>query len=152
MHTLWIGDDKGCWLVVTRASLDLPIRFYCRKMKNSSFYKNDTPSHPKISSNLDSFGILRGDVFDSQNFLDHQNVSNMSSKLLYGIIDLQQSHSECLKWLYSSYVAIQSPKVKFLCLLDSQWRSQNLPICWILLHSLTSSAPKKFSISQKHSY
>ena len=37
-------------------------------------------------------------------------------------------------------------KVYFLCLLV-RWRSQNLPICWMLLHFLTSRAPKKFSMS-----
>ena len=61
------------------------------------FYKNDTSSHSKIASNFDTFGSLSGDVFDSENFLDHQNVSSMSSKLLYRIIALHQSHSECLK-------------------------------------------------------
>ena len=66
-------------------------------MKNSSFLQNHAPSHPKIASNFDTFGSLSGDVFDSENFLDHQNVSSMSSKLLYGIIALHQSHSECLK-------------------------------------------------------
>ena len=61
------------------------------------FFKNDTPSHPKIASHFTTFGSLSGAAFDSENFLDHQNVSIMSSKLLYGIIALQQSHSECLK-------------------------------------------------------
>ena len=37
MHTLWVVYGKGCWLVVTRAFLGLPIRFYCGDMKNSSF-------------------------------------------------------------------------------------------------------------------
>ena len=97
MHTLWVVYDKGCALVVTRASLCLPIRFYCRKMKIFHFYKNDTPSHPKIASNFTTFGSLSGDVFDSENFLNHQNVSIMSSKLLYGIIALEQTHLECLK-------------------------------------------------------
>ena len=82
---------------VIRASLGLPIRFYRRKMKILHFHKNDTPSHPKIASNFDTFGSLSGDVFDSENILDHQNVSSMSSKLLYGTIALHQSHSECLK-------------------------------------------------------
>ena len=85
--------------------------FIAGKWKILHFYKNDTPSHPKIASNFDTFGSLSGDVFDSENFLDHQNVSSMSSKLLYGIIALHQSHSECLKWFYSSYVAVQSQKV-----------------------------------------
>ena len=84
-------------MVVTRASLGLPICFYCRKMKILHFYKNDTLSHPKIASNFDTFGSISGDDFYSENLLDHQNVSNMSSKLLYGIIALHQSHSECLK-------------------------------------------------------
>ena len=82
--------------------------FIAGKWKILHFYKNDTPSHPKIASNFDTFGSLSGDVFDSENFLDHQNVSSMSSKLLYGAIALHQSHSECLKWFYSSYVAVQS--------------------------------------------
>ena len=88
MHTLWVVDDKSCWLVVTRASPGLPIRFYSGKWKILHFYKNDTPSHPKIASNFDTFGSLSGDVFHSENFLDHQNVSNVSSKFLYGIIAL----------------------------------------------------------------
>ena len=67
------------------------------KWKIVHFYKNDTLSHPKIASNFDTFGSLSGDVFDSENFLDHQNVSSMSSKLLYGAIALHQSHSGCLK-------------------------------------------------------
>ena len=73
--------------------------------------KNDTPSHSKIASNFETFGSLSGDVFDSENVLDHENVSRMSSQLLYEIIALHQSHSECLKWFYSSYVAVQSQKV-----------------------------------------
>ena len=85
--------------------------FIAGKWKNLHFYKNDTPSHPKTASNFDTFGSLSGDVFDSENFLDHENVSSMSSKLLYEIRALHQSHSECLKWFYSSYVALQSQKV-----------------------------------------
>ena len=61
------------------------------------FYKNDIPSHPKIASNFDAFGSLSVDVFDSENFLHHQNVSSMSSKLLYGAIALHQSDSGFLK-------------------------------------------------------
>ena len=85
--------------------------FIAGKWKNLHFYKNDTPSHPKTASNFDTFGSLSGDVFDSENFWDHQNVSNMSSKLLYGIIALQQNHSKYLKWFYSFYVDVQSPKM-----------------------------------------
>ena len=85
--------------------------FIAGKWKILHFYKNDTPSHPKIASNFDTFGSLSGDVFDSENFLDHQNASIMSSTLLYGIIALQQCHSECLKWFYTSYVPVQSHKV-----------------------------------------
>ena len=84
-------------MVVTRASLGLPIRFYCEKMKNSSFLKNDITSHPKTVSNFTTFGSLSGAVFDSENFLDYQSVSIMPSKLLYGSIALQQSDLECLK-------------------------------------------------------
>ena len=61
------------------------------------FFKNNTPSRPKIASNFTTFASLSGAVFDSENVLDHQNVSIMSSKLLYGIIALQQSHSESPK-------------------------------------------------------
>ena len=104
MHTLWVVYDNGCWLVVTRASLGLPISFYWMKMKN-------TPTASKIASNFDTFGSLSGDAFDSETFLDYQNVSIMSSKLLYGIIALHQSHSGCLKWFYSSYAAVQSQKL-----------------------------------------
>ena len=82
--------------------------FIAGKRKILHFYKNDTPSHPKIASNLTTFGSLSGAVFDSENFLRSQNVSIMSSKFLYGIIGLQQSHSESLKWFHSSYVAVQS--------------------------------------------
>ena len=82
--------------------------FIAGKWKILHFYKNDTPSHPKIASNFDAFGSLSGDVFDSENFLDLQNVSSMSSKPLYGAIALHQSHSECLNWFYSSYIALQS--------------------------------------------
>ena len=95
-------------MVVTRASLGLPILFIAGKWKILHFYKNDAPSHRKIASNLDAFGSLSDDVFDSENFLDLQNVSSMSSKLLYGAIALHQSQLECLKWFYSSYVAVQS--------------------------------------------
>ena len=66
--TLWVVYDKGCWLVVTRACLGLPIRFIAEKWKILHFYKNDTPSHPKIASNFDTFGNLSGEVFDSENF------------------------------------------------------------------------------------
>ena len=82
--------------------------FIAGKWKILRFYKNDAPSHPKMSSNFDTFGSLSGDVFDSENFLDHQNVSSMSSKLLYGAIALHQSHSGCLKWSFSCYVPVQS--------------------------------------------
>ena len=85
--------------------------FIAGKWKILHCYKNDTPSHLKIVYNFDIFGSLSGDVFDSENFLDHQNESSMFSKLLYGTIALQQSLSECLKWFYSSYVAVQSAKV-----------------------------------------
>ena len=54
--------------------------FIAGKCKILHFYKNDTPSHPKIASNFTTFGNLNGDVFDSENFLDHQNVSSMISK------------------------------------------------------------------------
>ena len=57
------------------------------------------------------FRSLSGDVFDSENFLDHHNVSRMSSNFLYGAIALHQTDSEYLKWFYSSYVAVQSQKV-----------------------------------------
>ena len=43
-------------------------------------------------------------------------------------------------------------KSVIFCLLISQWRSQNLPICWILLHFLTSGASKKFSVGQNYTY
>ena len=66
--------------------------FIAGKWKILDFYKNDTPSHPKIASNFTTFGSLSGDVFDSENFLNHQNVSIMSSTLLYGIIALEQTH------------------------------------------------------------
>ena len=85
--------------------------FIAGKWKIPHFYKNDTPSHPKIASNFTTFGSLSSAAFDSENFLDPQNLSIMSSKLLYGIIALQQSHSESLKWFHSSYVAVQSPNV-----------------------------------------
>ena len=85
--------------------------FITGKWKILHFYKDGTPNHPKIASNFDAFGRLSGDIFDSENFLDHQNVSTMSSRLLYGIIALQQSHPTCLKWSYSSYVAVQSQQV-----------------------------------------
>ena len=85
--------------------------FIAGKRKILHFYKNDTPSHPKIASNFTTFGSLNGAVFDSENFLDLQNVPIMSWKILYGIIVLQQSYSESLKWFHSSYVAIQSPNV-----------------------------------------
>ena len=49
--------------------------FIAGKRKILHFYKNDNPSHPKIASNFDTFGSLSGDVFDSENVLDHQNVS-----------------------------------------------------------------------------
>ena len=108
VHTLWDVYAKGCWLIVTRASLGLPIHFIAGKWNNLHLYKSDTPSYLKIASNFTTFGSLTGDVFDSENFLDHQNVSSMFSNLLYGTIALHQSHSECLKWFYSSYVAVQS--------------------------------------------
>ena len=74
-------------------------------MKDSSLLpKNDTLSDPKIASNFTTFGSLSGAVFDSENVLDPQNVSVMSSKFLYGIIALQQTHSESLKRFHSSYI------------------------------------------------
>ena len=66
-------------------------------MKKSSFLQNDTPSLPKIATNFTTCGSRSGAVFDSEKFLDPQNVSIMSSKFLYGIIALQQSHSESPK-------------------------------------------------------
>ena len=87
--------------------------FIAVRWKILHFYDNDTPNHPKSASNVDTFGSLSGDVFDSEIFLDYQNVSSMSSKLLYEIIALHQSHAECLKWFYSSYVAVQSQLVWF---------------------------------------
>ena len=107
VHTFWVVYDKGCWLEVTRASLGLPIRFYCRKTKNSSFLQKRlifTKILLKIASNFATFGSLSVSVFDSENILDPQNVSIMSLELLYGSMALHQSHLECLKWFYSSYV------------------------------------------------
>ena len=51
----------------------------------------------------------------------------------------------------SKSVIFKSKNVIFM-LLVSQWRSQNLPIYWILLHFFTSSAPNFFFMSQKHTY
>ena len=85
--------------------------FIAGKWNILHFYKNDTPSHPKIASNFSTFGSLSGDAFDSEIFSDHQDVSSMSSTLFYGIIALHQSHSECLKWFYSFYLAVQGQKV-----------------------------------------
>ena len=82
--------------------------FIAGKWKIFYFYKNDTPSHTKIALNFTAFGSLNDDVFDTENFLDHQNVSSMPSRLLYGVIALHQSHSGCLKLFHSSYVAVQS--------------------------------------------
>ena len=80
-------------------SLGLSIPFYCRKLKNSYFFQNDTLSHPKIVSNFTTFESFSGAIFDSENFLDHHSVSMMPSKLLHGTIALQQSDLECLKRL-----------------------------------------------------
>ena len=56
------------------------------------FFKNDTPSHPKIASNFTTLKSLTCVVFDSENFLEQQLLSIMSSKLLYGVIALQQNN------------------------------------------------------------
>ena len=90
VHMFWVPYDQGYELVVNRASLDSRIRFYCRKLENSSFFKNDTPNHPNIAYNFTTFKSLTGVVFDSENFLEEQLVSIMPSKLLYGVIALKK--------------------------------------------------------------
>ena len=68
------------------------------KSKILHFFKNDTPSHAKISSDFTSFGSFSSAVLDSEIFLDHHSVSITPSKLLHGTIAaLQQSDLECLK-------------------------------------------------------
>ena len=39
VHILWVTYDQGFLFVVIRTSLGLSIRFYCKKMKNSSFFQ-----------------------------------------------------------------------------------------------------------------
>ena len=73
-------------------------------------------------------------------------------KLLYRVIALQQSNSECLKWYQSSFLGVQSQNTQFLQFLSSRRRFENLPICWILVNFLTSSASRKFFMHQKHTY
>ena len=73
------------------------------------------------------FWGLIGTVFDSKIFW-RPMVSVMLPKLLYQVIDLQQSNSECLMWHQSSYLGVQSQKMQFVHFLISRWRFQNLPI------------------------
>ena len=93
--------------------------FIAGKRKILHFYKNDTPSHPKITSKYTSFRSLSDAVFAWENFLDQQSVSIMPSKLFYGTVALQQSDLGCLKWFSSSYVEVHSQKQWFLRLLKS---------------------------------
>ena len=97
---LWVVYDQGFLFVVTRL---LEHRSACQsvfiagKSEIFHFFKNDTPSHSKITSNFTTFGSFYGAISDSESFLDHNSASIMSSKLLHGTIALQQSDLECLK-------------------------------------------------------
>ena len=55
--------------------------FIAGKSKILHFFKNDTSSHAKISSDFTSFGSFSDPVLDSEIFLDHHSVSIMPSNL-----------------------------------------------------------------------
>ena len=126
--------------------------FVAGKSEILHFFKNNTPSHAKISSDFTSFGSFSGAVFDSQNFLDHHSVSIMlrnfstEPQLCNKVIQSVSRDCNLLMWMY---------KVKkcnfYVSLSVNNDRSQNL-ICGILLHFLTSGASKKFCVGQNYTY
>ena len=97
MHILWVAYDQGCLFVVLEHPSACQSVFIAGKSEILHFFKNDTPSHAKISSDLTSCGSFSGAVLDSEIYLDHHSVSTMPSKLLHETIALQQSDLECLK-------------------------------------------------------
>ena len=100
MHTLWVVYDKGCWLEVTRASLGLPIRFYCRKMKNSSFLQK---WYSKLSYNCFQFSYFwepQWKRFRLRKFFRSSQCIN------YAFKTSPRNHSFATKWFRVSQVIL----------------------------------------------
>ena len=84
----------------------MSIRFYCRKMKYSSFFQKWYSESCQNFFRFYWFWEVQWCSSRLKNFLDHHSVSITPSKLLHGTIALQQSDFECLKrfnllmWMY----------------------------------------------------
>ena len=61
---LWVLYDQGFSFVVIEHPSACQSVFIARKSEILPFFKNDTPSHAKISSDFTSFGSFSGAVLD----------------------------------------------------------------------------------------
>ena len=132
-------------LIVSKASLGLPIRFYCKKIKKSSFFQKWYSESCQSFFRFYQFWELQWCSSWLRNFF------RSSQCIKYAFKTSPRNHSFATKWFRVSQVIVsflcgctKSKSVIFTCLRQSITISKLAHICGILLHFLTSGASKIF--------
>ena len=97
---LWVLYDQGFWFRVIRTPLGLPIRFYCRKIRNSSFFQKWYSKSSQNCFQFYYFWELQWCSFRLTKFFRSSQCIN------YALKTSPLNHSFATKWFRASQVIL----------------------------------------------
>ena len=97
LHMFEVPKYQGNLLVVIRTSLDIRIRFYWRKRMKTSFFQKWYSDESFLELKKHMFLSLSSAFFDHQKIFWHFLARRLHSKILLGVLCVQQSGCQYLK-------------------------------------------------------